>query len=171
MNIFYVHENPQVSAISLVDRHVVKMVLETAQLLSTAHRVLDGTPYKHRSGTRTITRFDVSKNVYQATHINHPCSVWVRQSSDNYQWLYEHFIHLLDEYYYRYGKKHKCEQMTSILGARPINIKISGLTTPACAMPEEYIISEDPIINYRNYYKNGKKHLHVWTKRSPPHWI
>lgn len=177
MNIFYLDRTPQQAAEWMVDRHVVKMILESAQLLCTAHRMLDGNqiPGKSRTG-RNVKRFvlDDDRNVmlYQATHVNHPSAVWARTSTDNYLWLMEHFCALNREYSYRYGDKvHKCFELASLLQSPPKNLKIHNLTEMPCAMDKQYIISTDPVINYRNYYKYGKKHLHRYTKRDFPLWL
>jgi len=161
MNIFYVERDPEKAARALADKHVVKMVLETAQLLSTAHRVLDGPTLP--DGREQM--------LYKATHINHPSSKWVRESNNNYNWLFVHFHALLDEYTYRYEKTHACEKMLPYLQLLPVKIPIGPLTPPPCAMDEQYRISEDALENYRNYYKHGKKHLHSWKNRQPPAWI
>jgi hypothetical protein len=176
VNIFYLSESPTRAAISMVDRHVVKMILETCQLLSTAHRVLDGDaiPTISKSG-RKITRYvlndDRESVLYTATHINHPSCVWVRESSENYNWLYWHLVSLCNEYAYRYGKHHACTKLLEPLLCKPKNIVHKPFTQPPCAMDQKYIISDDPVINYRNYYKNGKAHIHSWKRRGPPDWI
>lgn len=176
MNIFYLHSDPHVAATMAVDKHVVKMILESAQLLSTAHRLLDGVEYVGKSaGGRNAKRWRLDATfddqIYQATHINHPSSVWCRQSAANYQWLYWHFVGLIDEYYHRYGKVHKCDAMKSVLSNLPKNIKHSAFTQPTPAMDAKYIISKDSVENYRNYYKLGKRHLHKYTKREMPDWL
>ena len=176
MNIFYIDENPFVAAQQMVDKHVVKMILETAQLLSTAHRLLDGIEYVGQTATgRKARRWSLDHDretiLYQATHINHPSAVWCRQSKANYHWLHQHFCALLKEYTYRYGKQHKCQHMAFFLGLFPKNIPDGEFTPVTPAMAPEYIISNDSVINYRNYYKSGKTHLHKWTKRQPPEWL
>jgi len=175
MNIFQVDNDPVIAAQSLVDRHVVKMILETAQLLSTAHRLLDGALYVDSSSGRNIKRYKLNDGretvLYKATHAMHPSAVWCRESVENYLWLVDHFAALLDEYTYRYGKRHKCADLLYDLQSPPFNLKEFESTAMRCAMPDEYKISEDPVINYRTYYKNGKKHLFKFTKRQPPEWI
>lgn len=177
MNIFYIDKTPQQAAEWMVDSHVVKMILESAQLLCTAHRMLDGNqiPGKSRTG-RNVKRFVLSDDrdavLYQATHVNHPSAVWARTSTNNYLWLMEHFYALNREYSYRYGNKvHKCFGLASLLQSPPKNLKKHELTEMPCAMDKQYIISADPVINYRNYYKYGKARLHRWTNRQPPDWI
>ena len=162
----------------MVDKHVVKMILESAQLLCTAHRILDGRMIAAKSKTgRNIKRFVLDDQrddvLYVATHVNHPSAVWARQSVENYNWLYEHFYALGQEYTYRYNKKHKCfdGDMSYMLQSPPHNLREYDMTPMPSAMADEYKISDDPLINYRNYYKHGKKHLHAYTKRDLPPWL
>lgn len=178
MNIFYVDSDPEVAARNMVDRHVVKMILETAQLLSTAHRVIDGEEFVGQSQSgRKAKRWRLSGNadaiMYAATHINHPSAVWVRENSANYVWLYDHLLALGREYTYRYGRTHlTIDKLKDILKDAPANIEQSKVMTkmPSC-MDKQYIISLDPIINYRNYYNYGKTDLLRWSNRPPPKWI
>ena len=178
MNIFYVDSDPEVAARNMVDRHVVKMILETAQLLSTAHRVIDGEEYVGQSQSgRKAKRWRLSGNVdaimYAATHINHPSAVWVRENSANYDWLYDHLLALGSEYTHRYGRTHlTIDKLKDILKDAPENLTQSNVMTtmPSC-MDKQYIIDADPIINYRNYYNYGKTDLLRWSNRPPPQWI
>lgn len=167
----------------MVDRHVVKMILETAQLLSTAHRVLDGKEtivegyvddfgIKHRKKKLWVLDDAREPVLCLATHINHPSAVWCRQSVENYNWLVDHLHALGQEYTYRYGKRHATiENRFYQLQSPPHGLRAWDWTQPPCAMGDEYIISEDPIVNYRNYYKYGKSHIHSWKKRPKPDWI
>jgi hypothetical protein len=165
------------AAQALVDKHVVKMILESAQLLSTAHRVLDGIEIEGKSQTgRKAKRWilpDAREGIiYTATHINHPSAVWCRTSVRNYDWLVDHFYALMREYTHRYGKTHKCYgEISYMLQSPPHKLKAWDWTEMPSCMAEEYIISDNPIINYRNYYREGKKNLHKWTNRQPPEWI
>jgi hypothetical protein len=178
MNIFYIDKDPRMCAEQMVDKHVVKMILETAQLLSTAHRLLDGEEYVGQSASgRKARRWrlpdDRETIVYSATHINHPSAVWCRESNNNYNWLFSHFIALLNEYTYRYGRTHKCANVDFVgqLSRLPKNIPVGYFTPVTPAMAEQYVISQDSVLNYRNYYRQGKTHLHKWTKREPPEWL
>lgn len=163
----------------MVDRHVVKMIVESAQLLSTAHRILDNQIVESvipEGKTRKITRYVLpdarEHTLYKATHANHPSAVWCRQSIENYNWLVDHFHALMNEYTYRYEKTHKCSgELAYMLASPPMNLKHYDWTPMPSCMDEQYIISNDPILNYQNYYKNGKKHIHSWKNRKPPHWI
>jgi hypothetical protein len=177
MNIFYIHEDPKMCAEWAVDSHCVKMILESAQLLSTAHRVLDGVEYIDDGGKRKVKRWrlDDDRNVtlYSATHVNHPSAVWARESAPNYAWLWHYLEEHCREYTYRYGKVHKVSSsgLLTSLAQFPKNISKASFTQPPSAMDPKYIISKNAIVNYRNYYKVGKVHLHKWKNRQPPEWI
>jgi hypothetical protein len=177
MNIFYIDEDPIQAAQWMVDKHVVKMILESAQLLSTAHRILDGREVEGKSKTgRKVRRWilDDSRDevIYTATHINHPSAVWCRESVENYNWLVDHFFALMQEYTHRYEKTHKCfGDLSYMLQSPPNNLKEWDWTPMPSAMADEYKISDDPLTNYRNYYKIGKSNMHKWTNREKPEWI
>ena len=178
MNMFYLDKDPQLCAEWSVNSHCVKMILESAQLLSTAHRLLDGVEYTDKTKTgRNVKRWRLSDArepvLYSATHVNHPCAIWCRESSDNYSFLWQYLNEHCIEYTHRYGKTHKIET-TGVLGmlsVQPDNIPLIGWTTPPSAMDPKYIISSDPIANYRNYYNIGKAHLHKWKNRNVPEWM
>jgi hypothetical protein len=178
MNIFYVDTDPTIAAQSMVDRHVVKMILETAQLLSTAHRIIDGEEYvgQSRSG-RKARRWrlpaHVDDTMYSATHINHPSAVWARRSVANYNWLYSHLMALGMEYTFRYGRNHvTISKLGSILSKPPVNLEKQAFTQMPSCMDDQFILaSQDPVANYRNYYNYGKVKLLRWTERKPPSWI
>jgi len=185
MNIFYIDENPVQAAQWMVDRHVVKMILESAQLLSTAHRILDGKEIQLqfqieqedgsiKTRNKKVWLLGDSRDtvLYSATHINHPSAIWARTSVENYNWLADHFYALMEEYTYRYEKHHKCfGELSYMLQSPPKNLQEFDMTTIPSAMDTKYIISNDPVTNYRNYYKTGKTHLHNWKKREAPEWI
>lgn len=197
INIFYVDSDPIIAARNMVDRHVVKMILETAQLLSTAHRFLDGTemevspdmaagidrlenvislilktPKKPRKKKVWKLSDDRDSVLYSATHINHPSALWVRKSSANYDWLYSHLLALGAEYTHRYGRTHATiDKLGVILKTIPTNIKQGQMTKMPSCMDQEYAISLCPVTNYRNYYNYGKVDLLRWTNRVPPLWI
>jgi len=174
MNIFYLDQNPKECAKQHCDKHVVKMILEYAQLLSTAHRMLDGEQYyepSRRSG-RMVKRFHLDgprANLYQATHMHHPSAVWCRENISNYVWLDDLFEACLDEYTYRYDKVHKCAELKDLLHEPPDNIEIGAFTPPTLAMPDENKVSDCNIECYRDYYHT--KHFAKWTNRPIPEWF
>ena len=178
MNIFYLDRDVIKCAEMHNDKHCVKMILEYAQLLSTAHRVLDGILSIGLSETgRKQSRYVLSDGreslLYIATHLNHPSAVWVRQSAENYLWLANMLIALCEEYTYRYGKVHKTEKdglAYVLLKNIPHNIRNSGFTQPTPAMPDEVKIVGDSLASYRNYYIKNKAHLASWKKRNIPEW-
>ena len=183
MNIFYLDKNPQQCAQMHVDKHCVKMILEYSQLLSTAHRVLDGreTTVKSKTGRnvkRWVLNDDREQMLYSATHNNHPSAVWCRQSSANYMWLAELLEECCKEYSYRYGKIHKVESsglMQILKNVFPVNITDKPFTEPTPAMPEECKVPGDALQSYRNYYVMNKSHLWSWkgkiNKRTEPNWF
>lgn len=155
MNIFYLSHDIKECAQYHVDKHVVKMILEYSQLLSTAHRELDT---------------DVNPILYKSTHKNHPSAIWARASSENYKWLYSLLVELHQEYTYRYGRIHKSSELLEALAELPKNIHIKAFTQPTPAMPEQYIQS-DSIQSYRDYYQGEKTRMHSWKKREKPQWL
>jgi len=183
MNIFYLNSNPKLCAAQHVDKHCVKMILEYAQLLSTAHRVLDGVSTIDRGGatgrqrTSYILPDDRDGVLYRATHINHPSAIWVRQSRDNYAWLWNLLKALCKEYTYRYGKVHKVEREGLLWELWYVPAKIAEhptFTEPTPAMPDEVKVAGNSLASYRNYYINNKQHLASWqgkiNSRSVPGW-
>ena len=158
MNIFYFNKCPIKSAEDQPDKMLVKMPLETAQMLCTAHRELDGDEYADANG------------LYKRAYWNHPCTIWAREASGNYEWLYQHFIALSFEYTYRYGKQHASYvKLHKALAKCPDNITQGKMTKLAQAMPDEYK-HPDPIVAYRTYVVN-EKHYAKWEKgRDKPKW-
>ena len=177
MNIFYLDKDTQKCAEMHVDKHCVKMILEYAQLLSTAHRVLDGTQLTRLSKTgRKQTAFVLSDDrelvLYTATHINHPSAIWVRQSLENYQWLYNMFRDLCYEYKFRYNRDHKTSMLMGALQFPPDSIpKDKPFTEPTPAMPDQYKVAGNSVASYQNYYLGDKASMFTWKNRQPPKWI
>ena len=177
MNIFYLDKDVQKCAEMHVDKHCVKMILEYAQLLSTAHRVLDGNATVGVSASgrkRTTYVLDSASDsiLYSATHINHPSAVWVRQSESHYRWLFSLWIALMDEYTYRYGKVHASSRLIGYLNKPPKNIKFgNGFDEPTPAMPDHYKVAGDSVQSYKNYYLGDKQRMFSWKKRNQPVWI
>ena len=159
MNIFFLHWNPIICALYHVDKHVVKMILESCQLLCSAH-------YMSKS---------VYTPPYKLTHKNHPSSIWVRTSLSNYLWLVEMSLELCKEYTFRYEKIHKCQLYIEKLLINTPPIEDIGFTKPLLAMPDVYKdkdYNKDSVIeSYRQYYFFDKQHIHNWKKREVPNWI
>lgn len=179
MNIFALDEITPLAAQYHCDKHLIKMILETAQLLSTAHRILDGKMVVSKTKTgRNVKRWKLSDDrediLYSATHINHPSAVWCRQNYAQYVWLWNLMHNLCKEYTRCFGKVHKCESigLLSKLAIGPINIKNSeSFTYPTPAMPDYCKITGDVIQSYRNYYLKEKSRMFSWTNRSIPLWL
>lgn len=143
MNIFYINHDPVIAANAMTNKHIVKMILESAQMLCTAHRELDGN--------------NAHPRLYKSAYKNHPSTVWVRTSVYNYNWLYQHFLALNYNYTERYGRTHASyTKLNDLLCNPPRNIPIGKFTQPPCAMPDCYKLSTDHTENYRMYYTTEK---------------
>jgi hypothetical protein len=164
MNIFYLHANPDIAARAMTDKHVVKMILESAQLLCTAHRVIDGEEFIQlsKSGARLKkwrhpdTALD--ELLYKSTHINHPSAIWARQSIENYKWLYTHFISLSEEYTRRYNKQHLSHKLLGdVLAKPPTKLSQIAITPMLVAITDtNWHVENNPLQSYRNYYVGEK---------------
>jgi hypothetical protein len=173
MNIFYLHKDPNKAAEAMINKHVVKMILESAQLLCTAHRVLDGKEVIKLSTTnRRLKRWEhpdpvLELELYKSTHINHPSAIWARESNANYMWLYDHFIALNNEYKKRYGKDHlSVIKLRDVLKSLPQNIPSGPLTEPTPAMPDQYKVEDNSLMSYHSYYIAEKLALGTDEDRS-----
>ena len=155
MNIFFLDYDTQKCAQYHCDKHVVKMVLETAQLLCGVHHM---TP-------------QVTPQVpYKLSHKNHPCAIRARESLSNYLYLCDLGLELCKEYTYRYGKRHKSQEIIEWCLTNKPQIVDKNFTTPPKAMPDEYKVS-DVIQSYRNYYIGAKKSFCNWKNRQIPEWF
>jgi len=162
MNIFILDKDVKKCAQYHCDKHVVKMILETAQLLCGVHHVTHQTPTKYRLSTDQVP--------YKLSHKNHPCAIWTRESLSNYLYLCELGLALCDEYTHRYGKRHKSLQVILwCINNRP-NIPDKEFTEPAKAMPEEYKV-KSVVDSYRNYYRGAKSGFTTWKNRDIPKWF
>ena len=177
MNIFALDTDPVIAAQSHCDKHVVKMIIEYAQLMSTAHRVLDGALYQDKTANnRSIKRWRLrdevlEKDVYKASHVNHPSGIWTRQTKANYDYMYKMWFALCKEYTHRYGKIHLTQQkLEHILCNAPSNIPDGELTEIPQAMPDDAKLC-NVVEAYRNYYRLYKKDFARWTKRQTPEWF
>ena len=166
MNIFILSWIIETCAKYTCDKHVIKMILETSQLLSTCHHVINPDVANEWVGKKLI---------YRKTHANHPCSIWVRECRENYIWLCHLGLALCEEYGYRYDKNpsdHACYSMLLFLinnvPLLPTNNNV--ITLPKMAMPDQYKFT-DPVLAYRTYYLNDKQQMLVWRKRGPPPWV
>ena len=172
MNIFVLDTDAAQAARMMCDKHVIKMILESCQLLSTAHHVLDGDELLVNSGKRKYKTFVCTKkNICKATMINHPCTIWTRETRANYIWLWRHAYALCKEYTQRYEKIHAMESMLlNDLYDPPVNIPKGKLTPFAQAMPDQYR-DENPVVAYRKYYINEKVQFAKWKNSQTPEWF
>ena len=153
MNIFFLDFDTKKCAQYHCDKHVVKMILETAQLLCGTHWVIG------------------NEAPYKLSHKNHPCSIWVRESLSNYLYLCDLGLELSKEYTYRYGKRHKSQDVIEWCLINKPNIQDVDFTSPPLAMGDEFKINNDVIESYRNYYKESKSKIVSWKNREKPEWF
>jgi len=152
MNIFYLDKNPSKCAQYHNDKHVVKMILESAQLLCGSHWVTG------------------SEAPYKLSHKNHPSSIWVRSDLNNYMWLCEMAINLCWEYNNRYGKTHKTYDILLWCADNHPDIPNNTFSDPPLAMPDEYK-EACHVQSYRNYYMGEKRSFSTWKNAEIPAWF
>jgi len=183
MNIFILDEDPEKAAEYHCDKHVVKMILESAQMLSTAHWVkhleLNNKSVKDFKKVRDAKNW-LANNVlihkappYKLTHYNHPCSVWARKNDKNYLWLTSLLEYLCKEYTKRYKKIHKTAQYINwFKNNLPPNIEISDeISEFAVCMDDEYKVTNNIVYSYRNYYVKAKSKIAKWRYSETPDWF
>jgi len=151
MNIFVLDLDPSIAAQMQCDKHVVKMVLETAQLLCSVYS--NGTaPYKR-------------------THYKHPCAIWTRECIENWQWLLEHGNALSKEYTFRYNKQHKTQSVLDWLHNNRPQLPSLGTTTAFVQCMPKIYKTVDAVRAYQSYYNGTKQNIARWNKsRSKPSW-
>jgi hypothetical protein len=155
MNIFVLDRDVRKCAQYHNDKHVVKMILESAQLLCGVHHMVEE---------------NTDEVPYRLSHKNHPCSIWARENISNYLWLCELGLELCKEYTHRYEKRHKSQDVIEWCLINYPNIPEEDFTEPPKAMPEEYKV-DDVVQSYRNYYLGDKKYFSKWKKREVPYWF
>jgi len=178
MNIFRLANDPVIAAQMQCDKHVVKMIVESAQMISTVHRMLDGKLEIRKSKTGRRQKYydhPLDDILYKAVHHKHPSTIWTSESVENYKWHYKHFIALCHEYEFRYGKQHASYlKLGEVLRNHPMNIshipetpfKLAMGSNPECQFPD------DPVKSYRLFYQTKQDRFKmVWTKRNKPEWF
>ena len=160
MNIFVINENPVLAAQQLCNSHVVKMIVESAQLLSTHDRF-----------------HGIDENRYKSFYLHHPCRRCL-ENRQNYIWLCHHLNALLDEYTYRYGKIHKCREMFNRCWKSYLEMTYDSnlLSFPKCMLKELKVGSDnidDVVKAYQNYYRFKKNTLKRFNykNREVPEWL
>ena len=155
MNIFVLDLDPIKASVYHNDKHVVKMILETAQLLCGVHHMTE----------------EVTEEVpYKLSHKNHPCSIWARECLENYIWLCDLGMALCREYTHRYNKRHKSQAVIEwCYDNLPNLLELGDITPFALAMPDE-CKTDDPVESYRRYYMMHKQSIANWKMREIPKW-
>ena len=191
MNIFALHWKPRKAARWHVDKHVIKMLLETCQLLYTAHWVLFYPDLKQQKSAVGLSKAQklltvpeymqtaptcqtTQEPTYRPCHVQHPSAKWSRACSGNYEWLAQLGLELAREYRFRFKKVHSCEQHIQWLADHlPPTIRSFPRRRFSLAMDQQYQISDNVIECYRHYYRTAKqeKGLIKYTGRHVPHWL
>ena len=189
MNIFVLHWKPRKAARWHVDKHICKMIIETCQLLYTAHWIHFYPHLKQYKSAVALSKAQKQLSVpeymlsapicqttkeptYRPCHIFHPCAKWTRACNGNYRWLATLGRELAREYRFRFHKEHSCEAHVEWLYANmPPTIQRFPRRPFVMAMAPEYKNSKNPIVSYRHYYRTAKKELLKYTGRHPPHWL
>ena len=159
MNIFVLDKDPIISAQLQCDKHIVKMPLETAQMLCSVW---------HRYGS-------ADRVPYKEAHKNHPCTLWAGNDAHNYDWLWRHGMELCFEYTRRYNNIHKCQAVIMDLTIDNVGFAFEhmsrqGTPHPLC-MPDVHKEEDNAVLSYRRYYANDKKDIAKWEKTRPmPDW-
>jgi len=182
LNLFVLDEDSAIAAQLQCDKHIVKMIVESAQMLSTAHRILDGNMKRAPSKSgKTMSKHWVHPDkkldnvLYKAVHTGHPCTVWSMQNDSNYIWHWAHFKALCEEYTYRYGKIHASQTLLlDVLHQIPKNMPSGKMTKQPLAMQSnpECINTNDIVGSYRAFYQTKQDRFKmIWSKREIPEWF
>jgi hypothetical protein len=160
MNLFVLDRMPEIAAQYNCDAHVRKIILEATEMMGCAYDDGYFAPWPW-----------VSKSKF----VNHPMTIWVRESRQNFDWTIQHAYALCDEFEYRFGKRHKCRDYIDWIAMNiPIdNLENSGRTDwPRCFgnFKDDISITNNAVEDYRNYYKIAKRHLIKYTRREIPFW-
>lgn len=153
MNIFILDNDIKKCARYHCDQHVVKMILESVQIMCTA---------LNKKGFTTP---------YKSTHMKHPCVLWVEESYDNFIWLSKLTLELNNEYKYRYKKDSDHKSIKILAEISETKFESTGLSEFAQAMPDKYKVPSDAVSAYRNFYLGEKMKFAKWTRRRKPYWL
>jgi hypothetical protein len=165
MNLFILSSSQKQIAEWMFDCHIVKIILEAVQMLCTAKLLLDADD-------------PTNDKLYKISHKNHPVSIWVRKSYENYIWTLKLVYEMHNEWRFRYNHPKTTNHKSYIVAYHLLKyapskdkFECSGLTPFATAMPDEYKIYNDPIECYKKYYMSEpKQKLAKWRKREKPEW-
>lgn len=181
MNIFVLDRNPHTAAEMHCDKHALKMIIEHAQMLASAYYSTIGISRKKEIPDRQIEvdslfrgwprkHEDGSDWPYGITHVNHPCTIWTRESIENFQWLWECNNHLCDVFETRWKRKHSIKAIMEWMERNPPNLPSSGQTPFAQAFPDCYK-EFDVIEGYRRYYAMKTSYMKIqWKYSETPYW-
>lgn len=155
MNIFYLSESPKRAARYHCDKHIVAMPKESAQMICTNLRAM---------GVQNVP--------YRSTHANHPCTVWARDTRENFEFLCELMYYQSEEYTKRYERVHKSFQVVKpFLTSRYLKVfPVGRFEEPPQCMPELFR-KESTVLAYRNFYNKDKYRFAQWRYSEVPYWF
>lgn len=162
MNIFVTNQCPETAARDLCDKHIVKMPVETAQMMASAVR-------RHGAVDEDMPTTK-SKTPYKGGYPNHPCTRWAGDTRRNFAWLARHGLALCDEYEIRYGREHACRRPILWMSNMDSLITEGPLTPHPQAMPDG-CKRDDPVDAYRTYYIRDKRDIAQWSRSRVPDWF
>lgn len=181
MNIFVLDKSPKKAAQFHCDKHVVKMILESGQMMCTAHWLHN--LWAHHKRLKDFKRVRDAKEFivkntktrlippWSMSHVRHPCTKWTASVTGNYNWHIELMRALLDEYTRRYSKFHKSEEVYEwLIKNRPVNMSQGKKEMHPLCMPDECKVQGNPVLSYRNYYNKHKAYMARWKLGNVPHW-
>jgi len=181
MNIFYLDSDPSVAAQFHCNKHVLKQLLESAQMLCAAHwMTMPAFKQSVAAGLRPKAVFEGIRSRVPAgqlppwgvTHVNHPSAVWTRSSASHYKWHSRLGLALCAEYTKRYARRHKSEDVHDWLAQNLPNVPDLGFNEPPPCMPDDVKVAGDSVLSYRNYYRQYKRRITVWEPRAAtPPWF
>ena len=179
MNIFFLDRDPKLCAEYHCNKHVVKMIVESSQMLGSAYYVSNGITSKKQINQKFISKvfsnfprqLNGVPHPYGIGYVNHPCTIWTRSCWENWNWLLDLANNLCNEYTDRYNKIHACSKILTWMESNVPTLKELGdISTPALAMPDDCKTS-DPVESYRSYYKKYKLGFAKWPENKIPDWI
>jgi hypothetical protein len=181
MNIFILDKNPKIAAEYHCDKHVVKMILESAQMLSTTHWLQslqmfnkELSDFKRVRDSKEFLDLNLRESLkppYKMTHVRHPCTIWTTESIENYVWHVKLLHYLCKEYTERYGRIHKTAYYIKwFVNNKPYNIPKTEMTPFKICMADEYKVSDNPVDCYKEYYIKDKSRFAKWKLGNIPQW-
>lgn len=181
MNIFILDKDPVIAADMYCDKHISKMIVEHVQMMTVSYYTTIGVFNKNDYLNKKLEILNLFKDFpriddegnpspYKITHLNHPCTIWVRESYSNFKWLLTCTLSLCKKYTSIYGKRHLCENICDWMFKNKPNLPDKGLTKFALAMPDQYKTNDD-VLSYRLFYISKMSYMKLNWSLVTPEWF